>query len=163
MQVDGVERALRRADAAADALVRVDDARAAAKAARGLLFDLLFGERDALVAKRPAQRLVIADALARRCVVIDGDQRAFLVELNELAAVAADRQRRVLDKTVQRDRALLARGDGVDGKFLTRISVAADEDILFRRLIRDGVCLDRAVGVELNSGCLLYTSDAADE
>ena len=108
MQVDGIERALRRADAAADALVRIDDARAAAKAARGLLFDLLFGERDALVAKRPAQRLVIADALARRCVVIDGDQRAFLVELDELAAVAADRQRRVLDKTVQRDRALLA-------------------------------------------------------
>ena len=117
MQVDGVERALRRTDAAADALVRVDDARAAAKAARRLLFDLLFGERDALVAKRPAQRLVIADALARRCVVIDGDQRAFLVELDELAAVAADRQRRALDKTVQRDRALLARGDGVDGNF----------------------------------------------
>ena len=78
-----------RGSAAADALVRVDDARAAAKAARGLLFDLLFGKRDALVAKRPAQRLVIADALARRCVVIDGDQSVLLVELDKLAAVAS--------------------------------------------------------------------------
>ena len=53
---------------------------------------------------------------------------------------------------MQRDRALLARSDGVDGEFLTRIGVAADENVLFRRLIRDGVGLDRAVGVEFDGG-----------
>ena len=56
MQMDCVEFALSGADTATDTFVFVDDARAAAKAARGLLFDLLFGERDALVAKRPAER-----------------------------------------------------------------------------------------------------------
>ena len=45
VQVDGVERALGGAQAAADALVLVDDARTAAQAARSLGADLLLGER----------------------------------------------------------------------------------------------------------------------
>ena len=41
IEVDGIELAARRADAAADALVRIDDRGAAAKAARALALDLL--------------------------------------------------------------------------------------------------------------------------
>ena len=75
------------------------------------------------------------------------------IERLVVAVVAADELAlAVVHEAMDGHGSLFAGGDGVDGKFLTRISVAADEDILFRRLIRDGVCLDRAVGVELNSG-----------
>ena len=73
--------------AAADALVGIHDAGAAAQAARRLRPDLLGGEGHALVPEGIAQRLVVAHALARRVVVaVHGDQSAFLVQLDELAA-----------------------------------------------------------------------------
>ena len=69
VQVDGVEGALGGADAAADALVGVHDAGAAAQAAGRLGLDLLGGEGHALVPEGPAQGVVVADALLRRQVI----------------------------------------------------------------------------------------------
>ena len=52
VQVDRVEFAAGRADAAADAFVRIDDGGAAAKAAGGLDLNLFLGQRAVGVAER---------------------------------------------------------------------------------------------------------------
>ena len=152
METDGVKAAARRADAAADALVRIDDARTAAETAGGLGFDLLLGEACAAVLHRAAQLLVVAGALARRVVkAVDIEKNIFLIELDELPAVAADGEARVrLHKAVQGHGALLAGGDGVDGELLAGVGVAADEDVGLGGLVSQRIGLDGAVGVELH-------------
>ena len=66
--MDGVELAHLRADAAAEALDRVDDGRAAAEAAGRFLLELLLGEGQALVVERAGLALVAERTLALRVV-----------------------------------------------------------------------------------------------
>ena len=90
--MDGVELALGCAQAAADALVLVDLGSAAAKAAGGFLAYLLFGEGQAVIGESLGLCSVVTGNLTRGVVKADGDDGIFLVELDELAAVAAEGQ-----------------------------------------------------------------------
>ena len=84
-------------------------------------------------------------------VAVDGE--VFLIQHDKVAAVAANGEACTLvDITVQRFSSALALFNGVDDKFRPVVYVAADEDVLLRRLIGHGVHLGGAVGVEGHGG-----------
>ena len=133
VQVDGVEGALGGADAAADAAVLVHDGGAAGQAAGRLLADLLLGQGAVVLAERVGRGLhagILAGA-----VVIGLDQDVVLVQLDEIAPVAADGHVPMLHEAVQGLGGLLAGGDGVDGELRAGVHVAAHEDVGLRRLV----------------------------
>ena len=138
--MDGVELALGGAEAAADALVLVDLGSAAAKAAGGFLAYLLFGEGQAVIGESLGLCSVVAGNLTRGVVKADGDDGLFLVELDELAAVAAKSQALAgIDEAVQRLCADESGSDGVDGELRPGDKVAAGEDVVLRGLAGDRV------------------------
>ena len=93
MQADGIKRALCRADAAANALVRVHNAGTAAQTARCLDFDLILGQRQVRVTEETVRvnARIQRGGLARRTVIL-AQRQIRLVQLVEVAAVAANRQ-----------------------------------------------------------------------
>ena len=71
---------------------------------------------------------------------VDAKDQIVLVELVELAQVAADCQTlAVIDKAMQRLGTLAAGGNRVNGKFRSGVNVTADEDIFLRGLVGDGI------------------------
>ena len=146
LEVDGIEFALGRADAAADALIRIDNAAAAAQAAGRLGADLLFGERHAVVLH--GAHLLAVDSNDGTCGLFDllGRQNdVVLIELLELAGVAVDRQGLALiDEAVDGHRTLTAGRDRVDRVLRAGGAVAADEDVGLVGLERHGVVCDQA-------------------
>ena len=79
----------------------------------------------------PGLRGIVEDGLARRTVeAVDREDDVVLVQLIELAQVAADGQALAfLNEAVQRLGAFAARGDRVDGELRAGVDVAADEDV----------------------------------
>jgi len=67
-EMDGIEFAARGADAAADALVLVDDGGAAAKAAGGLFLELLLGEGRSGIMEAACVFFPVQRTLTRRAV-----------------------------------------------------------------------------------------------
>ena len=79
-------------------------------------------------------------SLTRGVVKADGDDSLFLVELDELAAVAAKSQALAgIDEAVQRLCADASGSDGVDGELRPGDKVAAGEDVVLRGLAGDRV------------------------
>lgn len=93
VQADGIKRALCRADAAANALVRVHNAGTAAQTARCLDFDLILGQRQVRVTEETVRvnARIQRGGLARRTVIL-AQRQIRLVQLVEVVAVAANRQ-----------------------------------------------------------------------
>ena len=136
-----VEHAARGAKAAADAAVPVDNAHAAAEAAAGLCLDLLFGKGETVMLKGFGLAGVVADRLARGTVeAVHIDQEIFLVELIELAQVAADRKALTfVDEAVERLGAFASGSNRVDRKLRAGVDVAADKNVLLLGLVGDGI------------------------
>ena len=136
--MDGVERALSRAQAAADALIGINNGRTAAQAAGGLGTHLFLGKRLHILAE--GCRLGSSSILGRRDLALSGvvarKVGVVLVELNVLALVATDGKRSVLDKAMDRHSGFVARGDGVNGKLGTGIDIATHKDVGLRGLVR---------------------------
>ena len=140
MQVDGIEGALGRAQTAADALVLVHDARAAVQAARRLGLDLLLGERLHVLAERAlALGPVVMHGVTAARGVVAAKVHVVLVELTVAALVAADGERGVLHKAVERHRGLMTGGDGIDGELGAGVDVTAHEDVGLGGLVGLGV------------------------
>lgn len=133
MQADGIKLALCRADAAANALVRVHNAGTAAQTARCLDFDLILGQRQVRVTEGTVRvNARIQRGGLARCAVILAQRQIRLVQLVEVAAVAANRQAGVgLYKAVDGNCPLLARSNRVNGKPRPGADVAADENVRF--------------------------------
>ena len=152
-EVDCVEFAHLRADAAAEALDGVDVGRAAAEAAGGFLLELLLGEGQAVVAGGHGLRLVSERTLTRRIVKALfnlGAVEIVLVERREVAAVTAHRE--ALSgpyEAVDGNGALLAGGDRVDRELRAGEDVAADEDVRLRGLVGEAVRLRGIAAAEL--------------
>ena len=131
IQMDGVERALGGAQAAADALVGVDDRGAAAQAAGGLGAHLLLGKGLNILAKR---RSLLAFAVHMRNlaarVVVALDHDIVAVERGVAALVAADGERGArLHKAMDGHGSLVAGGNGIDGKAGAGVDVAAHKEV----------------------------------
>ena len=139
--MDSVEHAACGAQTAADAAVPVDNAHATAEAAAGLGLDLLLGKGETVVLKGLGLAGIVADCLAGGTVeAIHVDQEVILVELIELAQVAADRKALAfVDEAVERLGAFAAGSDRIDRELRAGVDVAADEDILLLGLVGDGI------------------------
>ena len=139
--MDGVKRALGGAQAAADALVGVDDRGAAAQAAGGLGAHLLLGKGLNILAKR---RSLLAFAvhvgnLAAR-VVVALECNVVAVECGVAALIAADGERGArLHKAMDGHRGLVAGGDSVDGKAGASVDVTTHKDVGFGGLVGPGI------------------------
>ena len=141
IQMDGVKRALGGAQAAANALVGVDDRGAAAQAAGGLGAHLLLGKGLNILAKR---RSLLAFAVHMRNlaarVVVALEHNVVAVERGVAALVAADGERGArLHKAMDGHGGLVTGGDGIDGKARTGIDVAAHKDVGFGGLVGLGI------------------------
>ena len=131
IKMDGVECALGGAQAAANALVGVDDRGAAAQAAGGL--DVLAEGRGFL-----ALAVHVGNLAAR--VVIARDHDIVAVERGVAALVAADGERGArLHKAVDGHRSLVTGGDSVDGEAGTGVDVTTHKDVGFGGLVGLGV------------------------
>jgi len=152
----GVELALGGADAAADALVGIDHAAAAAQAAGGLGLDLLRREGDALILH--GKDLFLVDAGLAACglaVAVRRKNDVFLIKLVEVSGVAVDGQGLAnVHKAVDGHGALTAGGNGVDGVLRAGGAVAANEDVGLGRLEGDVVALDDSAVRSLGRGAL---------
>ena len=137
IQMDGVERALGGAQAAADALVGVDDRGTATQATGGLGAHLLFGKGLDVLAKRRgllALAVHVGNLAARVVVALDHDIVA--VERGVAALVAADGERGPrLHKAMDGHGGLVAGSDGIDGKTRTGVDVAAHKDVWLGGLV----------------------------
>ena len=154
IQVDGIERALGGAQAAADALVGVDDRGTAAQAASGLGAHLFLGKGLDVLAKRRGLLALAVDTchLAAR-VVIALDHNIVAVERGVAALVAADSERRArLHKAVDGHSGLVTGGDGVDGKAGTGVDVAAHKDVGLGGLVRLRIGEGTLAAAELHLG-----------
>ena len=154
IQMNGVKRTLGCAQAAADALVGVDDRGAAAQAAGGLGAHLLFGKGLDILAKRRSllARAVHARNLAAR-VVIALNHDIVAVERSVAALIAADGERRArLHKAMDGHGGLVAGGDGIDGKARAGIDVAAHKDVGLGGLIGLGIGESTLAAAKLNLG-----------
>ena len=152
--MDGVERALGGAQAAADAIVGVDDRGAAAQAAGGLGAHLLLGKGLNILAKRCsllAFAVHMRNLAARVVVALDHDIVA--VERGVAALVAADGERGArLHKAMDGHRGLVTGGDSVDGKAGAGIDVAAHKDVGFGGLVSLGIGKGTLAAAELHLG-----------
>ncbi len=144
--MDGVEFTLCGADTAADALIRINDAAAAAKAAGSLRLYLLLGEGDAVILHGKDLLLVDGDLASCRLLVLIGRQSdVILIQLLELTQVAMDDQGLAyINEAVDRYRALTAGCNSINGIFGAGGAVAADEDVSFLGLEGDAVMVDEA-------------------
>ena len=152
--MDGVERALGGAQAAADALVGVDDRGAAAQAAGGLGAHLLLGKGLNILAKR---RSLLAFAVHMRNlaarVVVALDHDIVAVERGVAALVAADGERGArLHKAMDGHGSLVAGGNGIDGKAGAGVDVAAHKDVGFGGLVSLGIGQGALAAAELHLG-----------
>lgn len=141
-EVDSVKFALRRAEAAADALVVVDIRCAASEAAPGLNLDLLFGQIQMCVLEGHLRvyRLVHTGLLTA-CRVIGREFDIVFVQRSEAAAVASDGHGSVrASVAVQALCCLMTGGNSVDNKARACVNIAADEDIGILGLIGELVC-----------------------
>ena len=155
LEMDGVEDALCRADAAADALVGVDPACAAAEAAGRLGLHLLGRERFARVAERMRVHGGIDGLGLPRGMVVAVDGEILLIQHDKVAPVAADGETCALvDIAVQRFGGALALFNRVNDEFRAVVHIAADENVLFRCLIgqRIGDGVVAAVEFDLCAG-----------
>ena len=152
--MDGVERALGGAQAAADALVGVDDRGTATQATGGLGAHLLFGKGLDVLAKRRgllALAVHVGSLAARVVVALDHDIVA--VERGIAALVAADGERGArLHKAMDGHGGLVTGGDGVDGKARTGIDVAAHKDVGLGSLIGLGIGKSTLAAAKLHLG-----------
>ena len=152
--MDGVERALGGAQAAADALVGVDDRGTATQATGGLGAHLLFGKGLDVLAKRRgllALAVHVGNLAARVVVALDHDVVA--VERGVAALVAADGERGArLHKAMDGDGSLVTGGDGVDGKARTGVDIAAHKDVGLSGLIGLGVGKSALAAAKLHLG-----------
>ena len=152
--MDGVERALGGAQAAADALVGVDDRGAAAQATGGLGAHLLLGKGLNILAKR---RSLLAFAVHMRNlaarVVVALEHNVVAVERGVAALIAADGERGArLHKAMDGHRGLVAGGDSVDGKAGAGVDVAAHKDVGLGGLIGLGIGKGTLAAAELHLG-----------
>ena len=152
--MDGVERALGGAQAAADALVRVDDRGAAAQAAGGLGAHLLLGKGLNILAKR---RSLLAFAVHMRNlaarVVVALEHNVVAVERGVAALIAADGECGArLHKAMDGHRGLVASGDSVDGKAGAGVDVAAHKDVWLGGLVGLGIGKGTLAAAELHLG-----------
>ena len=152
--MDGVERALGGAQAAADALVGVDDRGAAAQAAGGLGAHLFLGKGLDILAKR---RSLLAFAVHMRNlaarVVVALEHNVVAVERGVAALIAADGERGArLHKAMDGHRGLVAGGDSVDGKAGAGVDVAAHKDVGFGGLVSLGIGKGALAAAELHLG-----------
>ncbi len=144
--MDRVKFALRGADTAADALVRVNDAAAAAQAAGSLGLDLLLSEGDTVVLH--GEDLLFVDGDLGSCRLLEllcGQSDILLIKLLEITQVAVDRQCLAdIYEAVDRYSTLTAGSDGVDGILGTGSAVAADKDVGLLGLEGNAVMVDEA-------------------
>ena len=139
--MDGVERALGGAQAAADALVGVDDRGAAAQAAGSLGAHLFLGKGlDVLAKRRGLLALAVhVDNLAAR-VVVALEHNVVAVERSVAALIAADGERGArLHKAMDGHRSLVTGGDSVDGKAGASVDVTTHKDVGFGGLVGLGI------------------------
>ena len=152
--MDGVERALGGAQAAADALVGVDDRGTATQATGGLGAHLLFGKGLDVLAKGRSLLAVAVNMrhLAAR-VVIALDHDIVAVERGVAALVAADGERGSrLYKAMDGHGGLVAGGDGIDGKAGASVDVAAHKDVGLGSLIGLGIGKSTLAAAKLHLG-----------
>ena len=152
--MDGVERALGGAQAAADALVGVDDRGTATQATGGLGAHLLFGKGLDVLAKGRSLLAVAVNMrhLAAR-VVIALDHDIVAVERGVAALVAADGERGArLHKAMDGHGGLVAGGDGIDGEAGASIDIAAHKDVGLSGLIGLGVGKGTLAAAKLHLG-----------
>ena len=151
-EVDGVELASRGAEAAADAAVLVHNRGAAAEAAGRLLFELLFGEGNALIASGVRLRRVDARDLSGDIVVADiVEVDIGFIQLLILSTVARQGDAVALpNRAADGDGALLAGRNGIDAEFHTGDNIAARKDIVFAGLVGQGIDFNEAALVELD-------------
>ena len=152
--MDGVERALGGAQAAADALVGVDDRGTAAQATGGLGAHLLFGKGLDVLAKRRgllALAVHVGNLAARVVVALDHDIVA--VERSVATLVAADGERRArLHKAMDGHRGLVTSGDSVDGKAGASVDVTTHKDIGLGGLVGLGIGKGTLTSAKLHLG-----------
>ena len=154
--MDGVELAAGGAEAAADALIGVHIGRAAGEAPGRLDLDLFLRqgavgihEGGAAVDAGPVRRFLPAG------VVVGGIGQVVLVQRDVLPAVSADGHGRLgPHMAMEALRRLMACGDGVDHKPRTCVHVAADKDVLIRRLVGEFVRNGVVAVPELHLGVL---------
>ena len=153
LEADGVELALGGADAAADALVLVEDDCAAAEAALGLLLHLLLGEHTAQIVEGLLRLFggAVVRVLARGVVkALDRHGHGRGIERLVVAVVTADELALAgVHEAVDGHGGLFAGGDGVDGKLRAGHKIAAREHVGLVGLIRCGVDKHGAALAEL--------------
>ena len=152
--MDGIERALGGAQAAADALVGVDDRGAAAQAAGGLGAHLFLGKGLNILAKR---RSLLAFAVHMRNlaarVVVALKHNVVAVKCGVAALVAADGERGArLHKAMDGHRSLVTGGDSVDGKAGTSVDITTHKDVGLGGLIGLGIGESTLAAAKLNLG-----------
>ena len=154
IQMDGVKRALGGAQAAADALVGVDDRGTAAQAASGLGAHLLLGKGlDVLAKGRSLLALAVDTCHLAACVVIALNHNIVAVKRGVAALVAADGERGArLHKAVDGHSSLVTGGDGVDGKAGTGVDIASHKDVGLGGLVRLRIGKGTLAAAELHLG-----------
>ena len=152
--MDGVKRALGGAQAAADALVGVDDRGTAAQAASGLGAHLLLGKGlDVLAKGRSLLALAVDTCHLAACVVIALNHNIVAVKRGVAALVAADGERGArLHKAMDGHGGLVTGGDGVDSKAGTGVDVAAHKDVGLGGLVRLRIGKGTLAAAELHLG-----------
>ena len=152
--MDGVKRALGGAQAAADALVGVDDRGTATQATGGLGAYLLLGKGLDVLAKRRgllALAVHVSNLAARVVVTLDHDIVA--VERGVAALVTADGERGArLHKAMDGHRGLVTGGNGIDGKAGASVDVAAHKDVRLGGLVGLGIGKGTLAAAKLHLG-----------
>ena len=152
--MDGVERALGGAQAAADALVGVDDRGTATQATGGLGAHLLFGKGlDVLAKRRSLLALAVHVGNLAARVVVALEHNVVAVERGVAALIAADGERGArLHKAMDGHRGLVAGGDSVDGKAGASVDVTTHKDVGFGGLVSLGIGKGALAAAELHLG-----------
>ena len=142
LEMDSVKHALGGAQTAADALVGVHDAYAAAEAAAGFTLDLLFGEGETVVLKAACLGGIVQDGLTLGAVIaVLAEDQIVLVELVELTQVTADGEAlSFVDEAVQGLSAFTACCDCINCKLGTGVDIAADKNVILLSLVGNGIC-----------------------